>query len=333
MVNIAIEIGTTYTTIFVENYNVVLREPSVVAFMDDDYNTVRAVGKQALELDGKINEKVNFVYPVCDGYVKDASAASIMLKEFIKKIFPRAGKLFGPCFRAILSVPASLTVEERRMYEDVCVKAGIRKVEMVDKVVLSAVGASVPVSDGGVILVSVGGGSTEVALVSVYSIIDGLSINVGGTMMDSAIVDCVRGKYGLKISKAIATKIKEEIGSLYTNDLSKLDVKGLDSGTLTPAEITVYATDVYEVLLPYYECIASGVMQIINNCPPALAEYIHDRGVFVVGGGAKIPGLKEYLLASTKLPVTICKDPEYASIIGAGKLMTDKEMLELINEN
>ena len=129
-INIAIEIGTTYTSVFVENYNVVLREPSVVAFMDDEYKTVRAVGRSAMELRGKTTEKVNFVFPVREGYVHDCKAAAIMLKEFLRKIFPKMGKLFFPSLKATLSIPAGLSVEERKVYEDVCVQAGISQVRM-----------------------------------------------------------------------------------------------------------------------------------------------------------------------------------------------------------
>ena len=127
-INIALEIGTSYTTIFVENYNIVLREPTVVAFLDDEENTLRAVGEDALIMQGKTSEKINFVFPVTEGYIADAESASIMLAEFLKKIFPKRSKLFSP-LKAILSVPAGLTVEERKVYEDVLVKAGISKIE------------------------------------------------------------------------------------------------------------------------------------------------------------------------------------------------------------
>lgn len=324
-INIAVEIGSSYTTIFVENNNVVLREPSIVAFLDDANKTVRAVGKQAIVLKGKTTEKVNFVTPVEDGYITDPESASIMLSEFLKKIFPSKKNL-----KAILSTPASLTVEERKTYEDVCIKAGISKVEMVDKVLLSSVGASMPVADGGAIVVSIGGGSTEIALVSMYSVIAGCAVNIGGNMMDSAIIDYVIGKYGIKISKGTAQKVKEEVGSLMSNCMLAYEVKGLDTESLIPSAITLCSYDIYEAISPYYKRIAEGIMSIVNECPPALCESLHDRGVFVVGGGAKIHGLEKLLKGETNLKVKVCQDPEYCAIIGGGKLINNKELLNQI---
>lgn len=331
-INIAIEIGSSYTTIFVENNNVVLREPSIVAFLDDAKKTIRAVGKQASALKGKTTEKINFVSPVEDGYITDVESASVMLSEFLKKIFPSKGKFLSKPIKALLSTPASLTVEERKTYEDVCIKAGISKVEMIDKVILSSVGASLPISDGGAIVVSIGGGCTEIALVSVYSIIAGCSVNIGGNMMDKAIVDYVIGKYGIKISRATAQKLKEEVGSLNSKCLLSYEVKGLDTESLTPSAITLCSYDVYEAISPYYKRIAEGIMSIVNECPPALCESLHDRGVFVVGGGAKIHGLEKFLKDETKLEVKVCSDPEYCAIVGGGKLINDKELLNQISD-
>ncbi|MBO5224777.1 MAG: rod shape-determining protein [Clostridia bacterium] len=330
-INIALELGTSYTTIFVDNYNIVLREPTAVAFLDNEENTVRAVGEEALKMQGKTGEKINVVFPVSDGYVSDPESATLMLAEFIKKIFPTRTKFFAPTLKAILSIPTGLSVEERKTYEDILVKAGINKVEMVDKVLLGAIGADLPISDGGVIIASIGGGCSEIALVGMYSVISGCSINVGGNMMDRAIIDYIVGKYGIKISKATASRLKEETASLYVNDIATCEVKGLNTDTLTPTTVKVCATDLYETLQPYYERICDGILGIINDCPPALAESLHNKGVFVVGGGAKIPGLKEMLAERIPLPVTIVSEPEYASVSGGGKLVSDKDLMDEIN--
>jgi rod shape-determining protein MreB len=330
-INIALEIGTSYTTIFVDNYNIVLREPTAVAFLDNEENTVRAVGEEALQMQGKTGEKINVVFPVSEGYISDPESASLMLAEFIKKIFPSRSRIFAPSLKAILSVPAGISVDERKIYEDVLVKAGINKVEMVDKVLLSALGADLPISDGGVVVVSIGGGSTDVALVGMYSVISGCSFNLGGNMMDRAIIDHIVGKYGIKISKATAMRLKEETASLYPNDIAVTEVKGLDTDTLTPTTVKVFASDLYETLQPYYERVCDGIVGIVNDCPPALAESLHNKGVFVVGGGAKMPGLKEMLAERIPLPVTIVAEPEYASVSGGGKLISDKALMDNIN--
>ena len=329
-INVALEIGTSYTTIFVDNYNIVLREPTAVAFLDDEENTVRAVGYDALQMQGKTGEKINVVFPVSEGYIADPETASLMLAEFLKKIFPKRPKLFSS-IKAILSVPAGLSVEERKVYEDVLVKAGINKVEMVDKVLLGAIGADLPINEGGVLLVSIGGGSTEIALVGMCSVISGCSVNIGGNMMDRAIIDYIVGKYGVKLSKATAIKLKEETASLYSDDLASCEVKGLNTDTLTPTTVKVNAIDLYEALLPYYERICEGIIGIINDCPPALAESLHNKGVCVVGGGAKIPGLEELLTSRIPLPIKIVSQPEYASVSGGGKLISNKELMDEIN--
>lgn len=330
-INIALEIGTTYTTIFVDNYNIVLREPTAVAFLDNEENTVRAVGEEALRMQGKTGEKINVVFPVVEGYIADPESASLMLAEFLKKIFPSRGKIFAPTLKAILSIPTGLSVEERKTYEDVLVKAGINKVEMVDKVLLGAIGADIPISDGGVLMVSIGGGCTEIALVGMYTVMSGCSINVGGNMMDRAIIDYIVGKYGIKISKTTASRLKEETASLYEADIATCEVKGLNTDTLTPATVMVSALDLYETLQPFYDRICEGIIAIINDCPPALAESLHNKGVFVVGGGAKIPGLWEMLSERIPLPITVVSEPEYASVSGGGKLISNKELMDEIN--
>ena len=329
-INIALEIGTSYTTIFVENYNIVLREPTVVAFLDDEENTLRAVGEDALMMQGKTSEKINFVFPVTEGYIADAESASIMLAEFLKKIFPKRSKLFSP-LKAILSVPAGLTVEERKVYEDVLVKAGISKIEMVEKVLLGAIGADLPIKNGGQLIVSIGGGSTEIALVGMCSVASGCSMNIGGDMMDRAIMDYIVGKYGVNVSKATARKLKEETASLYSDDIASCEIKGLNTDTLTPTSILISSTDLYEALMPYYERICEGIISIINDCPPSLAEGLHNKGVFVVGGGAKIPGLQETLAKKIPLPVKVLSQPEYTCVVGGGKLISDKELMDEIN--
>ena len=327
MTNIAIDIGTSYITVYAKGNNVVLREPSVLAYIGEE-NDLRAVGKEALEMQGKTNEKINFVAPIVDGYIEDEESAATLLGELLRKIFPTLGKLFGTSLSAIVSVPVGITVDERKKYEDVCVRAGIKRVEMVDKVLLAALGAELP--KDGALVVCIGGGSTEIAIVSFNSIVTGCSINVGGNMMDRALSDYVSGKCGIRLGKHAARKTKESSASLYEDDVAKEEIKGLNADTLMPVMAELYTADLRRAIEPYYDRIAETVMCIFNDCPPALAQALHERGLFVCGGGAKIPGLKEFLAKKTSLPVTICSDPEYVTALGGGILISDPDLLEEI---
>ncbi len=330
--DIAIEIGTSFTSIYMSGSGLVLREPSVVAFIGDSENKkLLAVGSKAVQMQGRAPEKTTVVCPVADGYIADADACVSMMTEFIKRILPPS-YVFFPRVRAILAVPTCLTVGERKVYEDVVRSAGVNEVSMVDNVLVTALGFDLPVaSPAGGLVVNIGGGVTEIAIVSLCGTISGCSVNVGGNMMDKALADFLVGKYGLKVGLNTARRIKEEIGSLYPNDISSMEVKGINTNTMTPSSLSVYATDVYEALLPYYARIAEAVHGITNLCPPELAGGIHGSGLFAAGGAAKMPGLERIFKEVLEIPVTIGEDPEYTAISGAGKLLGNKELLKQIN--
>lgn len=331
VMDIAVEAGTSFTTIYLSGAGVVLREPSVVAFVgDDDKKKVLAAGYKAVAMQGSAPEKTRVVCPIIDGYIEDSEACVKMLAEFIKRILP--SYIIFPKIRALIAVPTGLTVGERKTYEDVFREAGAAETTLIDDVMVSALGFDLPVDEPcGGLIANIGGGVTEIALISLCGTVSGCSVNVGGNMMDNALVDFVIGKYGLKIGARTARRVKEDIGSLYPNDVSSMEVRGINTNTMTPASLSVYATDVYEALTPYYSRIAEAVEGILNLCPPELAARVHGSGLYVCGGGAKILGLQRLLKELLGVPVTIAEDPEYTSISGAGRLIGNKELIKKIN--
>ncbi|MBR7141812.1 MAG: rod shape-determining protein [Clostridia bacterium] len=329
--NIAIEIGTSHTSVYLESAVVVLREPTAVAYVGDgDNKSVVAVGERAMSMMGKTPDKTTVVCPVVDGYIVDVDACKAMMSEYIKRILP-VSYIFFPKIKAILVTPTGLTVDERKVYEDVVVQAGVAEVTLVDNVIATALGFDLPIaSPAGGFVVNIGGGITEIALISVCGIISGCSVNVGGSMMDRALMDYLVGKYGLKVGGLTARRIREEIGTLYNNDVSYLEVKGININTLTPSTQCVYAEDTCAALLPYYARIADAIQGVTNLCPPELSSSVQGSGVFVAGGCAKIPGVEKVLGEILEIPVTVAEEPELVSVLGAGKLIGNKDLIKQI---
>lgn len=332
IMDVAIELGTSYTSLYLSGAGLVLREPSVVAFVGDkDAAKLLAVGEDAVAMQGRTPDKTTVVCPISDGYIVDSEACVKMLTQFIKRILP--SYVIFPKIRALLAVPTGLTVGERKVYEDVVRSAGAAEVAMVDNSICTALGFDLPVSSPvGGLVVNTGGGVTEIALVSMLGTISGCSVNVGGNMMDKALVDFVLGRYKLRIGVPTARKVKESIGSLYPNDTSFVTIKGVGTLDSSPASMVLYASDVYEALYPYYSRIGEAVKSIVNVCPPELAQGLHDMGVYVAGGAAKIPGADRVIGEQLDLAVNIAEDPEYVAITGAGRLLGDKDMLRRIND-
>lgn len=232
VMEIAVEIGTGYTSIYVPGNGIVLREPTMIAFIGDPKNKrVHAVGAQAEKMRGKTPERTNIVEPVVDGVIADAEACGVLLKEFVKKILPQ-NYIFFPRIKAIVGIPTGLSLEERAVYEDVCAAAGIGEVTMIDNIILSGIGLDIPIdAAGGGVVVNIGAGTTEIAAMSLAGVVSGCGVTIGGNMMDKAIMDFIAGKYDLKIGITTARKLKNEIGSLYENDTSEMFVSGRDVKT------------------------------------------------------------------------------------------------------
>ena len=331
VLEIAVEIGTSYTSIFLSGNGIVLREPTVIAFLGDPkQKRIRAVGQAAYEMLGKAPEKTTVVCPVVDGFIADKDSCILLLKEFVKRILPQ-NYIFFPKIKAILGVPTGLTMEERRVYEDVLLAANIKEITMVENIILSAVGIDLPISTScGGLVVNVGGGITEIVAMSVSGVVSGCGVTIGGNLMDKALIDFAAGKHNLKLGLNTARKVKTEIGTLYENDTSEMIVRGIDLQTKNVSTAKIKAVDVCTVLRPYYIRIRDAIEKILKSLPPDIASDIYKTGIYFVGGGSKITGLEKFMSEELSLGAFVPEDPEYAAILGAGKLLSDKYLLSEI---
>ncbi|MBQ7227573.1 MAG: rod shape-determining protein [Clostridia bacterium] len=327
---LAIVIGTSNTSIYLPGNGIVLHEPTMVAYNGDSkLGKVRAVGKTASFMSGRITENTTLSYPVTGGFISDPDACRDMLTEFLKKLFrPR---LFAPKFKAIVGVPIGLTIEERRFYDDVFSKSGINEIIAIENIVLSAIGIDLPVHSHKVnLIVNVGGGITEIAAISSSGIIKGCNLSIGGNLMDKAFRDYLLGKYNLKLGMSSIAKAKEEIGSLYANDTASMWVNGMDLNVHAPSGLNVKATDFMDALMPYYLRIADGIDSVIKSLSIESGADLTSGGVHIVGGGSKIPGLAKLLAERLNMLVTVHPDAEYANVFGGGKLLSNPVLLNEI---
>ncbi len=327
---LAIVIGTSNTGIYMPGNGIVLYEPTKIAYNGDPkLGKVRAVGHEAAAMTGKAPESTVLSFPVSDGFITDPDSCRDMLYEFLCRVLrPR---LFAPKLRVIAGVPTGMTIEEHRIYDDVFAKVGIRDAMTIENIMLSAVGIDLPVHAHKVSLIAnIGGGITEVAALSLGGIVKACGINIGGGMIDRALCDYILGKYNFKIGPITASHVKEEIGSLYSNDLTTMPVTGTDVSRRAPTVINIKATDVMDSVMPYYLRIADAVETIIKSLPPESSSDITVDGLYLTGGGSKIPGLDKLLSDRLHIPVTVHPDAEYAALLGGGKLLSNAVLLNEI---
>lgn len=327
--DIAIDLGTSYTSIFVSGNGIVLHEPSVIAYYDNGgRRSTRAVGSEAYYMMGKAPEKTKVVCPIVDGTVKYPDECAAMLAEYVKMILPQS-YIIKPKIRAVLGVPTGITVDERKTYEEILMRAGVDEVTMINSIMLAAIGIELPVSSNyGGFIASIGGGATEIAVLSLSGIVTGCAINIGGDMIDKTLIDSVSGICRLKVDLAAVRRVKEQIASLIRNDCATATVSGLDLKTKTIRSENVSADQLYNAVFVYYKSIIEAIESVINSCSPAVAAEIYKSGISIVGGGANIPGLAQVMRDMLKLRVNIPPTPQYATISGAGKLLSNPYMLE-----
>ncbi|NLC16424.1 MAG: rod shape-determining protein [Clostridiales bacterium] len=330
-INLALELGSSNTSIYIEGLGIVLKESSQIAFLEkvSEKNVIEA-GSKVKKMQGKTSDKTIIVSPIQEGIITDKKAAQAMLKAFLKRVIKSR---FLMRVRAIVCVPCGLTKQQRKDYETVCLKAGINEVILMESVIAAGLGIGLSLeSSKGVALIDIGGGTTDIAVMSNCSIISGCSVFAGGIMMDAAIIEHIKKKYGLIIGQTTAERLKIEIGSLYSNDLAEIKVSGMDLKTQNPSYTIVTAKDIKEAIEPIYLKIAFSAESIINVCPPEIASDIYKNGIFLTGGAANILGIEQFLGSRLKIAVKVVTDASYAVILGAGKLLGDEQLLQNIFE-
>ena len=315
--DIGIDLGTANTSVCVKGKGIVMREPSVVAY-DVRTDEVKAVGKAAKNMIGRTPGSIIAVRPLKNGVIADFDVTSAMLKRFIKDC--QKGSVFNRV-RAIITVPSGVTEVESRAVFDAAKQAGATEVDLMPVPVAAALGAGLEISDpSGFLLVDIGGGNTEVAILSLGDVVTSETIRMAGDQMDEAIMNHVRRKHRLAIGERSAEDLKIEIGSaLPYEGEEKREVRGRNVDDGLPATVTVSAGEIREAILPVLEKIAESVKNILENTPPELASDILDNGITVTGGGANLRGLEEFLRNETGLNVTVASEPEDCVVRGTMK--------------
>lgn len=327
--DIAIDLGTANTLIYVRNKGIVLDEPSVVAIKNNT-KKVLAAGKAAKEMLGKTPESITACRPMRDGVIADFELTESMLRYFIRKVHNNRRTLVAP--RMVIAVPSGITQVERRAVIDSAKQAGARDKPMtIMEPMAAAIGAGLPIHEPHCsMIVDIGGGTTEVAVITLSGIVFCRSIRIGGDEMDRAIVSYVKRKYNLLIGERTAEAVKMSIGTVMLDgERQSLQVKGRDLITGVPKTVTLTDAEVNEALLETISSIVDVVRVALENTPPELASDLVDRGIVMAGGGSLLRGLDKLIAKETGIPVRIAKNPLLCVVEGAGKVL---EQIEFFRE-
>ncbi|MDQ3035022.1 MAG: rod shape-determining protein [Myxococcota bacterium] len=332
--DLAIDLGTATTLIYVKGRGIVSCEPSVVAVQTDARGgkKVLAVGKEAKEMLGRTPGNIQAVRPLRDGVIADFEITEAMLRYFIKRAQNRS-TLVKP--RIIICVPFGITEVEKRAVKESAESAGAREVFLIEEPMAAAIGAGLPITEpSGNMVVDIGGGTTEVAVISLAGIVYSQSVRVGGDKMDEAIVAYLKRKYNLLIGDQTAERVKCTIGNAYPGgssgypgDVETMEVKGRDLVAGVPKTVIVNSDEIRDALSEPINTIVEAVMAALERTPPELSADIVDKGIVLTGGGAQLKNLDVLLREETGLPVMVCDDPVSAVVLGSGKTLDHLDLL------
>ena len=327
--NIGIDLGTANTLVLVEGRGIVINEPSVVA-IDRDTNEIFAVGNKAKEMVGRTPGNIIAIRPLKDGVIADFEVTERLLRDFINQA-TRRSRIRRP--RVVISVPSGVTEGEMRAVIDAALSAGAKDARVTEEPMAAAIGAGLPVQDPtGTMIVDIGGGTTEVAVISLGGIVAHRSIRVAGDEMDESIVQYIRRSYNLLIGERTAERIKMEIGHALVDDREEesLEVRGRDLVTGLPKTVVVSSLEIHRALEEPIQSIVDAVKVTLEQTPPELAADIMDRGIMLAGGGALLKGLDELLIRETGMPAHICEHSLTAVVEGAGQALKHFDVLQRI---
>jgi rod shape-determining protein MreB len=320
---IGIDLGTTNTVVFVPRKGIVINEPSVVAVSVLD-NRIMAVGNLARDMIGRTPDSIDIRRPLVDGAVADYRVTAAMLRSFIKRA---SGPFDFLKPEVLVSVPAGITSAERRALTEAVLASGARQVFLVKEPVLAAIGAKVPINSPiGNMILNIGGGTTELAVISLGGIVSSQSLRVGGNKMDQAIVEYIRKKHGLSVGDRSAELIKMNIGSAIRGASDdSINIKGRDLTTGLPKTVQIASAEVTEALADILKEITGMIKTVLEITPPELCSDIMDRGIVISGGGALLRGLPELITRATGVPARVADDPLFCVAKGAGIVLENLE--------
>jgi rod shape-determining protein MreB and related proteins len=320
--DLAIDLGTANTLIIARDKGIVLNEPSVVAIRHEGgpqgKKTIQAVGEEAKAMLGKVPGNIEAIRPMKDGVIADFTITEQMLKQFIKMVLPRSILRPGP--RIIICVPCGSTQVERRAIRESALGAGASKVFLIEEPMAAAIGAGLPVAEAkGSMVVDIGGGTTEVGVITLGGMVYKHSVRIGGDKFDEAIVNYIRRNYGMLIGEPTAENIKKRIGSAFPgNEVLEMEVRGRNLAEGVPRSFTVSSNEILEALTDSLNQIVSAVKNALEQTPPEVSSDIADRGIMLTGGGALLRNLDRLLAEETGLPVFVAEDPLTCVVRGCG---------------
>ena len=332
--DLAIDLGTANTLIYVRGKGIVLDEPSVVAIRTEGgpnaKRSIQAVGHSAKQMLGKTPGNITAIRPMKDGVIADFVVTEQMIKQFIKKVHD--SRLLSPSPRIIICVPCGSTQVERRAIRDAALAAGASQVFLIEEPMAAAIGAGLPVSDAtGSMVVDIGGGTTEVGVISLGGNVYSGSIRVGGDKFDESIVNYIRRNYGMLIGETTAEKIKKEIGSAFPgSEVREMEVKGRNLAEGIPRSFTISSNEILEALTEPLNQIVSAVKIGLEQTPPELGADIAERGMMLTGGGALVRDLDRLLMEETGLPVVVAEEPLTCVARGCGMALDKMDKLASI---
>ena len=322
--DMAIDLGTANTLVFVKGQGIVLNEPSVVAIIEErGKKSVLAVGDEAKTMLGRTPGNITAVRPLRDGVIADFIVTEEMIKHFIRKVHKR--KSFANP-KILICVPTGSTPVERKAIQDSALAAGARKVSLIEEPIAAAIGAGLPISEAtGSMVVDIGGGTTEIAVLSLGGVVYANSLRIAGDAMDAAIISYMRKQFNLLIGEASAEKIKKEIGTAFSTSQNTFLMKGRDIRSGTPKEITLKEEDTAEALKPILSQILAGIKDALEQTPPELSADLVDMGLVLTGGGALLKNIDKLISKETGLPVVIAEDPLSCFALGTGKALDQED--------
>ena len=329
--DLAIDLGTANTLIFVRGKGIVLNEPSVVAIRQEggpsSKKTIQAVGIEAKRMLGRTPGNITAIRPMKDGVIADFTITEQMLKYFIKKIHD--SRMLSPSPRIIICVPCGSTQVERRAIRESAIGAGARQVYLIEEPMAAAIGADLPVAEAtGSMVVDIVGGTTEVGVISLGGIVYAASVRVGGDKFDEAIINYIRRNYGMLIGEATAERIKKEIGSAFPgSEVREMEVKGRNLAEGIPRSFTISSNEILEALTDPLNSIVSAVKSALEQTPPELGSDIAEKGMVLTGGGALLRDLDRLLMEETGLPVIVADDPLTCVVRGSGRALEEMDKL------
>ena len=327
--DLGVDLGTANTLVYMRGRGIVIREPSVVAVRDDT-KEILAVGQGAKEMIGRTPGNVIAIRPLRDGVIADFEITQEMLKYFIRRI---SKKRISYRPRVLISIPSGVTEVERRAVEEAAREAGAKEAYLIDEPMAAAIGAGLPISEPtGSMIVDIGGGTTEVAIISLGGVVTSRSIRVAGNKLDESIIFHVKKKYNLMIGERTAEAIKIEIGTTHSGETDReVRVRGRDLVTGLPKTLVLHSQEVMEAMDDNLTDIVEAIRYTLERTPPELASDIMDRGIMLTGGGALLKGLDRLIVKETGMPVAASENPLDCVVVGTGKALEQIDTLKKIS--